>query len=180
MRALSSDEAKVISAKAKAEGSRPQVYNSTTGTLFQISKEFEAFLILAPSNFKAKAATFISNILLFDINNMVVRNNLMKRWCDDEITDIETEIKGYKDILDTYDELQPQLAGSIVGFEDISEVNTFISSFTLMLGDFVEQRDSLSFAKASSNVLSIREQGKIPADIKQEIESYARLLLTYD
>jgi len=180
MRALSSDEALVVSAKAKAEGSRPQLYSSATGTLFQISKEFEAFLILAPSGLKANAATFISNILLFDINNIVVRNNLMKRWCEDELTDLESEIEGYQDILDTYDEVQPLLSGAIVGFEDVSEVNTLVSSFTLLLGDFGEQRDSLRFAKAVANVLNIRERGKIPADIKQEVESYARVLLAYD
>ena len=179
-RALTSEEAQVVAAKAKPEGSRPQLYSAATGTLTQISKEFEAFLILSPAGIKANAATFISTILLFDINNLVVRNNLMKRWCEDEIDDIDEEIKGYKDVMDGYDKIRPKLADASHGFEDVPEVNNLISNFALLLGDFGEQRDSLMFSKAASNVINTRERGKIPADTKQEIESFARILLTYD
>ena len=179
-RALTPEESQVVAAKAKPEGSRPQLYSAATGTLNQISKDFESFLILSPAGVKANAATFISTILLFDINNLVVRNNLMKRWCEDEISDIDEEIKGYEDIMDSYDEIRPKLADASLGFEDVPEVNTLMSDFTLLLGDFGEQRDSLLFSKAASNVINTRERGTIPADTKQEIESFARILLTYD
>ena len=179
-RALTSDEASIIMSKAKPEGTRPQVYSAATGTLSQISKDFEAFLILAPAGMKANAATFISSILLFDINNLVVRNNLLKRWLEEEMADINVELKGYEDIMANYDELRPALASAASGFEDVSEVKAMLSNFTLLLGDFGEKRDSLNFAKAASNVLNNREIGKLPAATKQEIESYARVLLTYD
>lgn len=179
-RALTTEEAQAVAAKAKPEGSRPQVYSAATGQFSQISKDFETFLILSPAGMKAKAATFISTILLFDINNLVVRNNLLKRWCEDEIADIEEEIKGYQDIMDSYDEVRPKLADASLGFEDVPEVNTLLADFTLLLGDFGEQRDSLLFSKAAANVLNIRERGKLPAATKQEIESYARVLLSYD
>jgi hypothetical protein len=179
-RALTSEEAQAVAAKAKPNGSRPFIFDSSTGTLLEISKDFETFLILSSAGIKAQVASYIANILLFDINNLVVRNNLMKRWCEDEIKNFNNEIKGYQDILDQYDDIQPKLAGAAVGFEDVPEVNTLIQDFTLMLGDFVEVRDGLVFAKAAANVINTRERGKLPANLKQEVESYARALLTYE
>lgn len=179
-RALTPDETLKVASKAKPEGARPYVFDSGSGELAEISKEFESFLILAPAGIKAKAAQFIANILLFDINNLVVRNNLLKRWAEEEIADLDTEIKGYQDILDTYDEIIPKLSDAKTGFEDVVEVNTLLSGFILLVGDFGEQRDSYRFDKAVASVLNNRVQGTLPSNVKQEIESYAKALLTYD
>lgn len=178
-RALNSQETLTVAAKAKPDGARPYVYDSGTGKLSEISKEFEAFLILAPAGIKARAAQFIANIILFDINNLTIRNNLLKRWAEDEIADLDNEIKAYQDILDTYDNIIPKLADAKTGFEDVPEVNTLLSSFILVVGDFGEQRDSLRFDKAVASVIVGRDQGALPSSIKQEIESYAKALLTY-
>lgn len=177
-RALTSEEALTVAAKAKE--SRPYVYNSSTGALEQISKDFEAFLILSSAGVKSRAAQFIATILLFDINNLVVRNNLTKRWIDDEYSDLDTEIEGYQDILDVYDEIRPDLADATSGFEDVLEVNTLLEGIHLLLGDFAEQRDSLKYSKAIANVFKLKEQGTVPSELKREIESYSRALLSYD
>ena len=179
-RALTSEEALLVASKAKPDGSRPFVFDSGTGQLSEISKDFESFLIISKAGIKARAAQFIANIILFDINNLTVRNRLLKRWASDEIADISRELIGYQDILDTYDDIIPQLGEAKDGFEDVSEVNTLISSFNLLTGDFAEQRDSLKFESSVAKVLTNRTDGSLPSNLKKELESYARALLTYE
>jgi hypothetical protein len=179
-RALTSDEFKKVTSKAKVEGSRPFVYESSTGEYNQISKDFEAFLILTPAGIKAKAAQFISTIIRSEINNSVIRTNLLRRWAQDEMADIAKEIEGYKDILDIYDSIIPTLGQAKGGFEDVTEVNVLFSGFNLLMGEFAETRDSLKFDRAASSVLNNRSGGNLPSDIKKELESYARALLSYD
>lgn len=179
-RALTSQEYQLVTSKAKPEGSRPFVYNSSTGTLDEISKGFEIFLILSKPGIKAKAAQFISSIISSDINNLVVRNNLLRRWAEEEISDLDNEIEGYQEILDIYDEIIPTLGEVKEGFEDVEEVNTLFTSFNTLTGDFAEIRDSLRIDKASLSVLNARGQGTLPSDTKKELESYARALLAYE
>lgn len=179
-RALTSQEATKVAKKAKADGFRPQIFNSSSGILEEITKEFEIFLILSKPGIKAKAAQFISTIIQSDINNLVVRNNLLRRWAEDELADIDKEIEGYQDLLDIYDEIFPQLGEAKTGFEDVVEVNNLFSSFNLLTGDFAEQRDSLRFDKAATTVINNRDSGVLPSDIKKELESYARALLAYE
>lgn len=177
MRVLTSDEQKKVRAARKQ--SKPAIYESATGTLQEISDHFEAFLILADPGVKAKAATYLTIILKFDINNLSDRNKLMARWLDDEINDLNKAVDGYKDILDQYDDIKDDLASFVQGFEDVPEVNLLLTDFTLALGDYVEQRDSFAFQRAVNSVLNGRRQGQLPEYLKREIESIARVLLAY-
>lgn len=179
-RTLDTQEAALVMRKAKGDIARPYYYNSATGNLEQISKSFETFLILAPPGTKARTAQYITTLLSFDLNNLPLRSKLLSRWLEDEIADITTEREGYQEILDIYDETIPQLSAAKRGFEDVEEVNNLLTSFNQITGEYGEQREALSFDRAVASVLSLREAGALPDELKRELQSYARVLLAYE
>lgn len=179
-RPLTSQEVKKVARLAKPDLARPYIYDAASGQLQQISKDFEIFLILTPGGVRNQITQYISLILKADINNLSVRNKLSKQWIDNEIKDLEKEEKNYDDILGIYDDLIPKLSAAKTGFEDVDEVNSLMSNFTLLTSDFGEQRDGIRFDKAVLSVLKIRESVTLPDDIKKEIQSYARALIAYD
>jgi hypothetical protein len=178
-RELTSEEASKVMKRAKPAIARPYVYDSTSGELKQISKDFETFLILAPQEAKAKLAQYITTLLSFDLNNLPIQSKLLSIWIDDEINDITKEIHGYQDILDSYDEVIPAISPAKQGFEDVEEVNNLLNSFNKITGSFGEQRDALAFDKAAASVLSLRESGDLSEPLKRELQSYSKVLLSY-
>lgn len=179
MRDLTSEEAKIVDAKAKKE--RPYYFNSETDELIQISAEFEIWLILTPAGLRTRLANYFQFVLNNDINDWSTRQELLEEWMEDEIDDLRNEIEAYGEIANTYDELKTGLSEYLPGFEDIDEVNKLSTDLTTSIGTTIDRKNSLQFEKAVNTVLLAKSEGSgVPDNVIQEIKSWVRLLLTYD
>jgi len=175
---LTPKEAKKVDSLARPNGSRPYYYNSGSGILVEISADFEAWIILTPISVRARLANFLSAIINSKLNEWSDRADLLTAWVKNEISDLKTNIDNYGKIASTYDEIRNDVTTYSSGFESVDELNKMIGDLTLLVGDYIDRRDTLQFTKAVDNVL--KERGNNMAeDTKQEIQSWIRVLLDY-
>jgi len=178
IRDLTSEEAKKVDSLAKPDGSRPSYFNSGTGTLVEISVDCEAWLIITPSTVRARLANFFSLIATSKLNDWSDRQDLLSAWAKNEIADLKSNIDSYGKIATTYDAIRGDLAKYSVGFDSVEEISKINNDLTTLVGDYIERRDSLQFIKTINVILKGRSNN-LTDDVKQEIQSWVRVLLAY-
>jgi len=179
-RRLTLEEAASVTQLAREDGSRPELYRSTEGTETEIGRDFEAYLILTPTSTLNSMSSFFQVVLDNDPNQVELRDQLLSEFLEEEGRNESENQRMFQEITELYDQTRENLASSLEGFDDVEEAALLQEAFTRSMGDIVSARDRHIFNSSAISVLQARKDAGGSADLRQELQSWVRVLLEYE
>lgn len=180
MRRLTLDEVDVVAAGARGDGSRPTFFNAQTSSEEEISQNFEAFLLLTPTQIRSNVSNFFQVVLDNDPNQVEVRSDLFDEFMEEEKRNELRAQRMFSQLTEYYDRVRTEFSQAQEGFSDVTEVVLLQESLNRSLGDIVSSRDRHSYGYSVLSVLSARAESAGPSSHIQELQSWIRTLVEYD
>jgi len=161
----------LIGRKRKSAGKRPKVRNKSTGADNEISRDFEAMLILASDVAKANASLFI-NVILQNLPSSSSRDLVLLDVLLDEFTHASSMQTSMRQFLISFNSVKD---GFGVGpFADLPEVSQFIDDLQFGFSSFSNLNDRAQYELSLVGFLTIRDvlgygQGSVDANLRSWI-----------
>lgn len=180
MRTLSADEAARVSSQARGDGNRPELFSSLTLTAHEISEDFEIFLILTPVSVRNQIANFFQVILENNPNDLEDRADLLSEFLEEELRNDTEALRAFDNYTELYDQIRDAFSNVAEGFTDVSETSLLQEAINTSLGPLAELRDRYQFNYAVLSVLRSRAESSGNANFRSELQSWIRVLATYE
>jgi len=179
-RRLTLEEAEIVTRLSREEGDRPELYRSVDNTETEISQEFESYLILTPTPTLNSVSSFFRVVLDNDPNQVDLRNQLFSEFLEEEQRNESENQRMFQQLTDLYDQTRESLASSLEGFSDVEEASLLQEAVTRSMGDIVSARDRHVFNSSVLSVLASRQESSGSTELRQELQSWIRVLLEYE
>jgi hypothetical protein len=180
MRTLTAEEAERVSSQARGDGNRPELFSSLTATASEISEEFEIFLILTPVSVRNQIANFFQVILENNPNDLEDRADLLSEFLEEELRNDTESLRAFDNYTELYDQIRDSFSNVAEGFTDVGETSLLQEAINTSLGPLAELRDRYQFNYSVLNVLRSRAEASGNANFRSELQSWIRVLATYE
>ena len=134
-RALSAEEQATVNARKKPL--RPTVYDPNTFSSQTVSANFEQWLILAPTQVKQTATTWVKEMLKTEADKDYA--DLLKQTVDTELSSIETQLTDLSSKTKAFDDWRSE--AGLKGFEDVQETAWLIDELQAGFPPFQEEEN---------------------------------------
>lgn len=175
---LTSEELRVVEEKQKSESSLPEYFSAALNTKVKITREFEAFLILASSDLKTSALTWIknavklhqSNKLRDDLNNITIEQELNNAQL--KISELDNQLQGFEDFRKNFQ--------TNTVFSGVSEVQLFLSDLQRVIDELTTNKDRAFFDQTAAKVMQkFGDDVNISSSEIEELQSWTSVISPY-
>lgn len=172
------EEQEIIARSAKAQVDLPTYYDSALKQNVQITREFEAFLILAPTDLKTSAIEWINQVTqLAKVNK--VRDQLRTLMVQKQIDNATKKLEAYGETFGEFNEFRKTFQTQ-TRFAAVPEVIKFINDLQSAVDEqnlgqqraFFEQTLALIF-QSNQELLNLTQ------DDIEELQSWRQVLSAY-
>ena len=175
---LTEDELAFINAHRLNADALPKYFNARVQKDVAISRDFEAYLILAPNALKAAAITWITTAVQLNHANQL-RDTLMQRATTQEKSNSTLEYDAYQKELLYFQKFKDSF-GTGSEFATVTEVQLFLSDLQSVMDELATNSDRALYALTLAEVVS-RYNDKIAVSqaLVEELQSWQVPLSTY-
>jgi len=175
---LSPSEYSTVQSKQRAESALPEYFSAALNTNVTISRDFEAFLILAPSELKTTALDWIKKAVDINQNNKL-RDDLIKITISQELANAKLKIDEFDKQLQNFQEFRQNFQTNTT-FSSVPEVQLFLSDLQSVIDALALGRDRAFFDQTISVVMD-RNQSLVGVSDAQieELQSWTSVISPY-
>jgi hypothetical protein len=176
--ALTDDELSLYESKRKADNEAlPTYYDAVTGSYKEISRDFEAFLILTDSATRGAISSWLQTTG-DRINSNIERDELRASMLDLEIDDSVTESVTYNRDLVLFNQFRSDITAG--KFATVGEVQSLISDVQLGIEETTRKNDRAQHRLATVSRMKQFFTPKVGTSSQRiQAESWIGLLLNY-
>jgi hypothetical protein len=156
----------------------PTYYNNALDTDVPISRDFEAFLILAPSSLKTSALTWIQNAVGLNKSNQL-RDDLSAITITQELANANLKINEYNTQLNGFQAFRTSFQTS-TNFAGIPEVQLFLYDLQSVIDELVLGQDRAFFDQTIALVMQkYGDSNSVTDGQVEELQSWTGVISTY-
>jgi hypothetical protein len=175
---LTDSERAQVLRRQKAQADLPEYFSAELKTDIQISRDFEAFLILAPEDLKTSAIDWIQKAHSLQKANKV-RDDLVKLGIQNETANATKIITALDEETQKFDEFR-QTFQTQEAFSGVGEVQLFLRDLQRVIEERVVDRDRAFFDQVMAGVQDrFSNQSGLTDDQTEELQSWTAVLTTY-
>lgn len=182
MPTYSAEQLALIDAETKPTQSLPKYYLADTKQSIPISRDFEAYLILQPSEQKQNIVDWINGANEIT-NDTVDRDELASQYFDLRIADAKQRISDLDEQLNNFNKFKLGLLGTKgdpSGFSTITEINLMTRALQKPLDEMVYLREQAFHEQTMNGIQKLRAEVDIDTpDTQKELESWQKVITTY-
>lgn len=175
---LTPDELDTVSASAKSEQDLPTYFNASLKKDIKISRDFESYLILAPTELKTSAIQWINKVVATQ-QATSNRDKLRNLVITQQASNAQVKLTAYQKVIGDFTDFRQNL-NTDTRFSSIPELVLFIQDLQRVMDEqilgqqkaFFDQTLSLLF-QSDESVLALTQ------DNIEELQSWIPVLSTY-
>ena len=175
---LAPDELATVTQEAKSEQDLPSYYSASQQTDVQISRDFEAFLILSTSEMKTSALTWINQAVSLNKPNKL-RDALAALTVTQELKNSKLQLDAYTQTLGDFETFRQNFSTGSV-FSAVPEVQLFINDLQSMIDELVVGQQRAFFDNTIATVIqgTLKNQAVTQAQL-EELQSWTTVISAY-
>ena len=175
---LSAEEIDLVKSKQLSVDELPSYFSAILKTEVQISRDFEAFLILAPSELKTTSLDWIQKAVDLHKNNKL-RDDLTDITVEQELTNAELKLKEYDKQLQGFQDFRQNFQTN-TEFSGVQEVQLFLTDLQRVIDELSLGRDRAFFDQTVSLVMQkFGDATNISDPQVEELQSWTSVISTY-
>jgi len=175
---LTDQESVIVRQKRKDLENLPTYYNAALRTDVQISRDFEAFLILSPREMKEAAVAWIDSATGLQKTNSA-RDQLAQLGAAQELLNSTRKLSSYDEVLGKFEKFRTTFQAT-TRFAEIPEVQQFLFDLQRVIEELAAGRDRAQFDGITSQVLQrANDRTQISPDQIEELQSWVGVLKDY-
>ncbi len=177
---LTAEQEKQVAARRKPDDKLPKVFNKDTNTDEPISRDFEAYLILLPTDAKQSAANWIG--ALNDIAPLRGdRLAILSQYMSVQFDSLAERTKQLGDKIGQFESFKQAITQNLlISGSTITEVQRVVADMTFLLGEYGEKLERSLNGQILNRM--VNDRYVVNADfgpVKRELQSYAPAFLSY-
>ena len=176
--ALTEEQQKIVTNLQKDEDNLPYYYNSDLRTDVQISREFEAFLILADPDLKTSANNWIKKASTIQTDDKD-RDALSALALAQEQSNAQQKMNAIDAVLGDFNDFRTKFQANTT-FVSVGEVQRFLFDLQKGIEPLALDRDRAQFDSVVSQVVQrVDDQKAVDSFEIQELQSWTGVLSAY-
>jgi len=175
---LSPVEQSQVERKQKTQSDLPAYFSADLQQDVQISRDFEAFLILAPDDLKTTALDWIQKAQTLQKAN-TVRDELVALAIKSELSNAALQIEALDTELQHFEDFRQTFQTQDV-FSGVPEVQLFLQDLQRVIEERNVQRERAYFDQTMAGIQDrFSAQTQLTKDQTEELQSWTAVLTTY-
>lgn len=176
--ALTEEEQDLVQAKRKDAADLPLYYSAQTKQEIPIGRDFEAYLILSPSELKSSAISWVKRAVALAKKNED-RDEIHRLLLVKEKENAEKLIAGYDKDLQDFNEFRSKFEATST-FGSVPEVQLFLNDLQSVIDESVVNRDRAFFDETMALVMErFQDQEEDTPDQTEQLQSWSGVLSEY-
>lgn len=172
------DQKNTVLTQQRSQDNLPSYFNAALRTNVQISREFEAFLILAPTKLKSTALQWIQQAVTLNQENKQ-RDALLSLATANELSNAGLKIDECNTQLNAYNTFRSQFAIQ-QALDTDPDVQLFLADLQNTIGDLIVQYDRAFFDQTIATVLqNSLTPGAVTEAQVEELQSWTSVISAY-
>jgi hypothetical protein len=156
----------------------PEYYSAASSQYVEISRDFEAFLILSSSDLKNAALNWIQTTVDLQKKNKL-RDDLTALAVQNELTNAQAKIAEYNTQLNGFGQFRTNFQANST-FASVSEVQLFLTDLQVVIDEMATGLDRATFDQTICQVIQRgQNQVSISQNQIQELQSWTSVISTY-
>ena len=175
---LTEDELAFVNTHRLSADALPTYFDASVQKDVQISRDFEAYLILAPNDLKSAAIAWINTAVQLNHSNLL-RDTLVQRATAQEVSNSTLEYNAYQTALTNFQDFRENFLTE-QDFATVTEVQLFLSDLQAVMDEITTGSDRAQYALTLATVVS-RYNDKIAVSqaLVEELQSWSVPLGSY-
>ncbi len=175
---LTTEEQAYVQKRRKDAANLPVYYDAALRSNIQISRDFEAFLILAPDELKTEANVWIQKAGELQ-QDTSIRDQLVALAATNEAANAARKIEALDTVLADFSKFRTQFpAGG--QFAQVPEVQKFLFDLQRSVEELSVSRERAEFDNVASQVvLQTQERSRVKPEEIEELRSWSGVLSEY-
>lgn len=175
---LTPQEAAQVQSKQRSQDELPEYFSSELNKRVKISREFEAYLILAPSDLKSSALEWIKNAVKINKSNKL-RDDLSKILVDQELSNAKLKLDEYDSQLKNFQNFRQNFQTN-TEFAAVPEVQLFITGLQSVMDEISLNRDRAFFDQTVGLVMQrFGDRTSVSNAEVEELQSWSAVISPY-
>ena len=175
---LTQDQQNTVSAQARSQASLPAYYNAKLRTNVQISRDFEAFLILSDTSIKSTAIQWVQQAVTLNQQDKK-RDALLAIATANELSNATARLNECNTQLDSYTKFRASFTVPQALDED-SDLQLFLNDIQNVIGNLITQYDRAFFDQTVATLLqNSLSPGQVTSDQVEELQSWTSVIAAY-
>ncbi len=175
---LTVQEEAVVRKFSRDQVDLPYYYDALVRADVAISRDFEAFLILAPTELKTSAIEWITQVSELT-QDRKVRNDLLKLVITKELERTALTLGAYEDLLGEFNKFRQNFQTD-TRFAAIPEVVRFLNDLQIVIDEQVAGQQSAFYDDTVARLVQAREQNAgLSNDRVEQLQSWRTVLSSY-
>lgn len=167
-----------VASKRRSEDALPEYFSATQQQDTRISRDFEAFLILAKDDLKTSAIQWIDKAVQINKGNKL-RDDLTEIVLTNEAANSQLKLDEYDSQLEDFNEFRTKFQAQIA-FADVPEVQLFLGDLQSVIEELIVGRDRAFFDQTVTKVMENFENGTQISDAQvEELQSWTSVISEY-
>lgn len=180
--AFTNEELQLISEQRKTNADLPEYYSAQSQTSIQISRDFEAYLILQTQDQKQKVLEWIRKALIGQ-SISADRDTLLNQYIQIRKADAQSRIAELDQKLGNFNDFKTSLLPNddyVSNFGNVAEISLLCTSLQKPMDELFLKRDQAYHEVVLSDILNSRlTKQKQDANTKKELQSWQTVIASY-
>ena len=176
---LNAEEQAIVQKKKKSDAELPKYYDASLRKEVPITRDFEAFLILAPDELKTNALTWIKKVQTLQTIKKD-RDDLMALMIANEISNATLKLDTLEDKMDGYNQFRSKFQ-TLTDFSAVIEVQNFLKDLQQVLPELSMERNRAFYDQTVAVIEDAENirKGTINEENLTQLQSWATVISTY-
>jgi hypothetical protein len=175
---LTPDQQATVDQQAKSDAQLPTFFSADLKTDVQISRDFEAFLILSTDDLKTSAINWIQQAVTIQKTHKL-RDDLVTLAINQELSNSQLRITEFNKQLQDFNSFRQNFQSSST-FSGIPEVQAFLGDLQKVMGELTKGFDRAFFDQTISTVVQkFQDSVGLSTDQLEELQSWTDVLSEY-
>lgn len=167
-----------VQGKMRATSALPSYYDAETQQNVQISRDFEAFLIVSDDSLKTSALSWIQKATQITQVNQL-RDSLVQLGLAQELKNAQARVAEYNNQLQDFSTFRANFQTQ-TAFAGVPEVQLFLSDLQAMIGELSVGLDRATFDQNVSNILiQYGDNTEVTEGQVEELQSWTSVISAY-
>ncbi len=177
--ALTNEEIVKVQKKRKSDKELPKYYDANLRKEVAISRDFEAFLILAPEELKTNALTWIKKVQKIQ-SLRKDRDDLMALMIAREVANATVKLDLIEDKMEGYNAFREQFQ-TMSDFSSVPEVTQFLKDLQKILPELSAERNRVFYDQTMALVEETvkNNEGTIKEENLTQLQSWSNVISSY-
>lgn len=175
---LTPQQLATLTQKQKSQQDLPFYYAADLKKDIQISRDFEAYLILSPAELKTSALSWINKAVKLNKPNKL-RDELTTISINQELKNSQAKLDAYESVLGDFNKFRKNLESETI-FSSVPEVQLFITDLQGTIEELVVGQQRAFFDNTVAKVLQRNQPAREVTQAKlEELQSWTTVISAY-